>query len=91
MAENVAFTFDLPYPMLKVLNDFLNKPENEGVEEEEHVDDELTQGPVMLEAFQKCRRKKKKTCTDLFELIICGNLFSIKKSKEVRKELNESL
>ena len=55
------------------------------------MDDELTQGPVMLEAFQKCRRKKCKTCTDLFELLICGNLFSINKSKEVRKELNESL
>ena len=41
MAENVAFTFDLPYPMLKALNDFLDKPENEGEEEEEHVDGKL--------------------------------------------------
>ena len=37
MAENVAFTFDLPYPMLKALNDFLDKPENEGEEEEERM------------------------------------------------------
>ena len=91
MAENVAFTFDIPFPMLKAWNEFLDKPENEGTEEEEHVDGELTQGPITLEVFQKRMRKKYKTYIDLFELIIPSNLFSIRKSEEVRKELNESL
>ena len=91
MAENVAFTFDIPFPMLKAWNEFLDKPENEGTEEEEHVDGELTQGPITLEVFQKRMRKKYKTYIDLFELIIPCNLFSIRKSEEVRKELNESL
>ena len=91
MAENVAFTFDIPFPMLKAWNEFLDKPENEGTEEEEHVDGELTQGPITLEVFQKRMRKKYKTYIDLFELIIPSNLFSIRKSEEVREELNESL
>ena len=52
MAENVSFTFDIPFPMLKAWNEFLDKPENEGTEEEEHVDGELT-----LEVFQKRMRK----------------------------------
>ena len=77
--------------MLKAWNEFLDKPENEGTEEEEHVDGELTQGPITLEVFQKRMRKKYKTYIDLFELIIPSNLFSIRKSEEVRKELNESL
>ena len=67
MAENVAFTFDIPFPMLKAWNEFLDKPENEGTEEEEHVDGELTQGQKV---FQKRMRKKYKTYIDLFELII---------------------
>ena len=57
MAKNVAFTFDIPFPMLKAWNEFLDKPENEGTEEEEHVDGELTQGPITLEVFQKRMRK----------------------------------
>ena len=89
MAENVAFTFDIPFNMLKAWNEFLDKPENE--EEEERVDGELTEGPITWEVFQQRMRKKYKSYTDLFELIIPGNLFSIKKSEEVRKELNESL
>lgn len=64
---------------------------NEGTEEEEHVDGELTQGPITLEVFQKRMRKKYITYIDLFELIIPSNLFSIRKSEEVREELNESL
>ena len=91
MAKNVAFTFDIPFPMLKAWNEFLDKPKNEEEEEEENVDGELTEGPIRWELFQQRMRKKYKTCTDLFELIIPGNLFSIKKSDEVRKELNESL
>ena len=91
MAENVAFTFDIPFPMLKAWNEFLDKPKNEEAEEEEHVDGELTEGPIRWELFQQRMRKKYKTYTDLFELIIPDNLFSIKKSDEVRKELNESL
>ena len=55
------------------------------------MDGELTQGPITLEVFQKRMRKKYKTYIDLFELIIPSNLFSIRKSEEVRKELNESL
>ena len=85
MAENVAFTFDIPFPMLKAWNEFLDKPENEGTEEEEHVDGELTQGPITLEVFQKRMRKKYKTYIDLFELIIPSNLFSIKSQyKQIR-------
>ena len=55
------------------------------------MDGELTQGPITLEVFQKRMRKKYKTYIDLFELIIPSNLFSIRKSEEVREELNESL
>ena len=42
MVENVAFTFDIPFPLLKAWNEFLDKPENEEAEKEEHVDSELT-------------------------------------------------
>ena len=52
MAENVAFTFDIPFPVLKAWNEFLDKPENEKAEEE-HVDDELTEGPIRWEVFQQ--------------------------------------
>ena len=72
MAENVAFPFDIPFPMLKAWNDLLDKPENEEAEEEERMDGELTQSPITLEVFQR----KSMSYTDLFELIIPGDLFS---------------
>ena len=51
MAEKVAFTFDIPFPMLKAWNEFLGKPENEGTEEEENVDGELTQGITLTRSY----------------------------------------
>ena len=51
--DNVALSFDIPFPVLKAWNEFLDKPENEEAEDEEYVNGELSQGPIIMEVFHK--------------------------------------
>lgn len=81
-AESVAFTCGIPYTLFKAWNKFLNsQPKSKDTEDEDQMEGDF---------LQRLRRKYA-TYGDLLELTIPGNVFSIRKVDEVRKEIEESL
>lgn len=91
VSKDVAFAVDIPYPMLKVWREFLSMSPAEQGEEYEEADVDKAQGPVTLDMHIRTIRRKYQSYTDLFELAIPGDMFSIKKSESIRREMNDTL
>lgn len=91
VSKDVAFAVDIPYPMLKAWHEFLSVPPTEQGEEDEEADGDKAQGPVTLDMHMKTIRRKYQSYTDVFELAIPGDMFSIKKSQSIRREMNDTL
>ena len=77
--------------MLKAWPEFLSMSPAEQDEEDEEADGNKAQGPVTLDMRMKTIRRKYQSYTDLFEIAIPGDMFSIRKSESIRREMNDTL
>ena len=89
MAKDAALAIGIPYPMVTAWHEFLSVSPAEQDKEYKEADVEKAEGSVTLDMHMKTIRRKYQSYTDLFELAI-PDMFSIKKSESIRREMNNT-
>ena len=89
VAKDAALAIGIPYPMVTAWHEFLSVSPAEQDKEYKEADVDKAEGSVPLDMHMKTIPRKYQSYTDLFELAIPDNMFSIKKSESIRREMRE--